>query len=61
MTSLETGFDATDEELRQGIVDLVGLGFGVAVVQICAALGLDGEWLETLALDELIKRQDESH
>jgi len=45
---------ATDDELRQDIVDLVGLGFGPAVVEICATLHLDGEWIETLALDEMI-------
>lgn len=47
--------NATDEELRKGIVDLVGVGFGPAVVEICATLRLDGEWIETFALDEMIK------
>ena len=47
--------NATDQELRQGIVDLVSLGLGPAVVEICATLHLDGEWIETLALDEIIK------
>lgn len=47
---------ATDAELRQGIVDLVALGLGPAVVKICDTLHLDGEWIETLALDEMIKR-----
>jgi len=53
---VQAGFlNATDAELRQGIVDLVGLGLGPAVVEICTTLNLDGEWLETLALDEMIK------
>ena len=47
--------NATDQALRQGIVDLVGLGLGPAVVEICATLHLEGEWIETLALDEMIK------
>ena len=46
--------NAPDQDLQQGIVDLVGLGLGPAVVEICGTLDLDGGWIENLALDEMI-------
>ena len=49
--------NATDQELRQAIVDLVSLGLGSAVVEICGTLQLDGGWIETLTLDEMVNRQ----
>ena len=47
--------NAPDQDRQQGIVDLVGLGLGPAVVEICGSLDLDGGWIENLALDEMIK------
>ena len=55
-----SSLNATEQELRQGIVDLVSLGLGPAVVEICGTLDLDGEWIETLVLDEMIKQHDVS-
>jgi hypothetical protein len=33
---------------------LVRIGLGSTIIEICAALAIDGGWLEALALDEMM-------
>ena len=43
----------TTEQL-QAVRDLVQLGFGGAIVEICSRLEIDGMWLELAALNEVM-------
>ena len=38
---------------QTAVRDLVRLGLGPAIVEICAALHIDGGWLELLVLTEM--------
>ena len=42
------------KEQQQAVRDLVQLGFGGAIVEICSTLQIDGGWLELLALNEML-------
>ena len=42
----------TDEEM-QALRELVYLGFGSSIVNICNSLEIDGGWLEKFVLDEM--------
>ena len=42
----------TDEQ-TQALRELVHLGLGSAIVNICNSLDIDGGWLENFVLDEM--------
>lgn len=42
----------TDEH-QQALRDLINLGFGGAIVNVCNTLQIDGGWLEHFVLDEM--------
>ena len=42
----------TDEQ-TQALRELVHLGLGSAIVNICNSLNIDGGWLENFVLDEM--------
>ena len=42
----------TDEQ-HQALQDLVDLGFGRSIVNVCDVLQIDGGWLEKLVLDKM--------
>ena len=53
MLSTDENPELGTDEHQQALRDLVSLGFGRAIVNVCSTLQIDGGWLEKLVLDEM--------